>query len=101
MAAATAIPSRPSIRAGRAVQTDRPAVAAIACKAASRGQGLIVRLSTLAAAGAPVAVWLPGQPAAAAWQCDARERDVGELEVRDGRAYLTMPGNFATVRLIL
>jgi len=87
--------------AAEAAHVDRPEVTVLACKPASRGDGLIVRLYTLLAAGAPVVVWLPGRPAVSAWLCDARERDLSEIEVRDGRASLIMPGSIASVRLML
>lgn len=86
--------------AASAAQTDRPDVSVIAARPASRGDGLIVRLYTLSAAGAPVTIWLPGRPAAAAALCDARERDLAPLDVRDGAAHLDMPGTIATVRLL-
>jgi hypothetical protein len=35
-----------------------------------------------------------------AFLCDARERDLQPLEIRDGRIHLTMPGTIASVRLL-
>ena len=83
-----------------AATTSRPDVAVIAVKAAWRGAGLIVRLSTASAGGSSVALRLAGRAVRQAWLCDARERDIEPLEVRDGAVCLTMPGNLATVRLL-
>jgi len=78
---------------------DRPDVFILAAKPAWRGQGIIVRLYTDSAFGAPVELRLPGRTVRAAALCDARERDLAPLEVRDGAVHLTMPGAIATVRL--
>lgn len=42
----------------------------------------------------------PGRPASAAWLCDARERDLERLDVRQGVVRLPMPGSLASLRLI-
>lgn len=83
------------------VTTDRTDVSVTTVKPASRGEGLIVRLSTCSAAGKELEVSLPGHHLRAAALCDARERDLCALEVQGGAALLTMPGNIATVRLIV
>lgn len=83
------------------VRLDRPEVSVIALKPAWRGEGIIVRLSTLTAAGAPVAIGLAERTIRAAFLCDARERDLAPLKVRKGAAHLTMPGAIATVRLLV
>ena len=82
------------------VTTDRPDVVVSAVKPASRGEGLIVRLLTLTTPGPPVAVTTRGHTVRAAFLCDARERDLEQLEVRARAVRLTMPGTIATVRLL-
>jgi len=83
------------------VATDRPDVVVTALKPASRGDGLVARLLTLATPGPPVALTTHGRTVKAAFLCDARERDLEQLEVRAGTVHLTMPGAIATVRLLL
>jgi len=85
--------------AASAVTVDRSDVFVVAAKPAWRGEGIIIRLYTYAAFGAPVVLRLPGHAVQAAALCDARERDLAPLEVRDGAVHLTMPGAIATVRL--
>jgi hypothetical protein len=75
-------------------------VAVTAVKPASRGDGLIVRLSAPSLPDDPVTVALRNRVIEAAFLCDARERDLGPLEVREGNAILTLPGTIATVRLM-
>ncbi|MEA1958635.1 MAG: hypothetical protein U9N44_03040 [Chloroflexota bacterium] len=80
---------------------DRPDVFVTVVKPASRGDGIIVRLETLTAAGSPVALTLGGRTVRAAFLCDARERDIEPLVVRDGSAVVVMPGNIVTARLLV
>jgi alpha-mannosidase len=87
--------------AASALTTDRPEVVVTAVKPASRGDGLIVRLSTLSYFGLPVAVTIRDRHLKAAFLCDARERNLGPLEVQGQTARLTMPGSIATVRLVI
>jgi len=82
------------------VTTDRPDVTVTAVKPASRGQGLVVRLATFTAAHAPVSLAARDRTVKAAFLCDARERDLAPLEVRDGSVRLAMPGTIASVRLL-
>jgi len=86
--------------AASVVSTDQPEVVVMAVKPASRGEGLIVRLSTLSYFQLPVAVTVRARRLKAAFLCDARERDLGPLEVQGQTARLTMPGSIATVRLV-
>ncbi|MEJ2735781.1 MAG: hypothetical protein P8189_19825 [Anaerolineae bacterium] len=86
--------------AASVVTVDRSDVAITAVKPASRGQGLIVRLQTYTTPGPPVTVLAPGRSVDVAFLCDARERNLEPLPVRDGAVHLTMPGNIATVRLL-
>jgi hypothetical protein len=90
-----------SALADSVVKTDQPEVVVVAVKPASRGEGLIVRLSTLSYFGLPVAVTARDRQFKAAFLCDARERDLGLLEVQGQTARLTMPGTIATVRLVI
>jgi hypothetical protein len=87
--------------AASAVTTDQPEVVVVAVKPASRGEGLIVRLSTLTYFGLPVAVTVRDRRLKAAFLCDARERDRRPLEVHGQTARLVMPGTIATVRLLI
>ncbi len=82
------------------VTTDCAEVFVTAVKPASRGEGLIARLHTYAPVGSPVTLVAPGGSVAAAFLCDARERDLEPLPVREGAVHLTMPGTIATVRLL-
>ena len=95
-------PSRAHLRqiAEGQVHIDRPDVWAMADKPATRGRGRILRLYTLADPQRPVMVSLPGQEIKEAHLCDARERDIRPLEVRDGAVHLTLAGTIATIRLL-
>jgi alpha-mannosidase len=90
-----------SALAESAVTTNQPEVVVVAVKPASRGEGVIVRLSTLSYFGLPVAVTIRDRYLKAAFLCDARERDLGSLEVQGQTARLVMPGSIATVRLVI
>ena len=81
--------------------TGQPDVWVTAVKPASRGDGLIVRLYTLAPPGLPVSVTVRHRTVKGALLCDARERDIESLEVRGGAAHLIMPATIASVRLIV
>jgi hypothetical protein len=72
-----------------------------AVKAADRGVGLVVRLVAAWPPGTEVRVTLPGRALRAAWLCDARERDISELPVKDGRVRVLMEGTIASVRLVV
>jgi hypothetical protein len=95
-------PSRTHLRqiAEGQVNLDRADVWVTANKPATRGQGRIVRLYTLASPHRPVVVRIPGQEIKEAYLCDTRERDIEPLEVRDGSVHLTLPGTISTLRLI-
>ena len=82
------------------VTTDQPEIFVTAVKPASRGEGLIVRLSTPASFGIPVVLTINDRPLKAAFLCDARERDIEPLQVEGQRVRLTMPGVIATIRLL-
>jgi hypothetical protein len=83
------------------VTANREDVAVIAVKPASRGEGVIARLQTFTTPSPSVVLAAPGRKVQAAHLCDARERDLEALSVRRGRVHLTMPGNIATVRLLV
>jgi hypothetical protein len=82
------------------VTTNRPDIFVTAVKPASRGEGIIVRLSTLTASGAPVELTFRDRPLKAAFLCDARERDLEPLQVHQQSVRLTMPGTIGTVRAL-
>jgi hypothetical protein len=82
------------------VTADRDDVTVTAIKPASRGHGIIVRLLTYANHSTKVKLTMRDRAVVDAYLCDARERDLGRLEVSDGIVRMIMPGNIATVRLI-
>ncbi|MDI7275696.1 MAG: hypothetical protein QME94_06945, partial [Anaerolineae bacterium] len=82
------------------VTVDRDDVFVTAIKPASRGQGIILRLYSFEPTGTPVRLGMPGGRLAGAFLCDARERDLQPLQVREGAVWLAMPGAVATVRLL-
>jgi hypothetical protein len=84
-----------------AVALDPPSAQLVALKPASRGEGLIARLYAVDACGAAVELWLRHYRVERAFLCDARERDLESLQVRDGKVTLTLPGALATVRLLV
>ncbi len=79
---------------------DRDDVTVIAAKVAARGEGWILRLFSHSAVGKTFRVHCQQRKIADAYLCDARERDIETLQVRDGKVELTMPGSIATLRLI-
>jgi hypothetical protein len=82
------------------ITTDCPDVRVMAIKPASRGEGIIVRLYAPVLPESDVMVTAHHFPVVKAFLCDARERDLGSLEVRDGTVQLAMPGTIATIRLL-
>lgn len=82
------------------VTTDHPDVIVTTVKPASRGDGLIARLSTLTSQGTPVTLNMRDRIVKEAFLCDARERDIKPLEVRAGTVHLITPGTISTVRLL-
>lgn len=86
--------------AASVVKVNRPDVWVSAAKPASRGEGLVVRLRTVGGRGIRVGLSVQDRSISQACLCDARERDLEPIEVSDQRAYLSMPGSIATVRLV-
>ncbi|MCD6284672.1 MAG: hypothetical protein J7M39_02010, partial [Anaerolineae bacterium] len=82
------------------VTTDRSDVWVTAVKPASRGDGVIVRLTAPAVPETPVTVTARHLPVAGAFLCDARERDLAPLDVRAGTVQVVMTGTVATIRLL-
>jgi alpha-mannosidase len=82
------------------IHTNRPDVRIRANKPASRGRGRIVRLYTLTAPHQEVTLRSAQHEIREAFLCDARERDIGPLEVHDGIAQVPLRGTITTVRLI-
>jgi hypothetical protein len=95
-------PAHTSLRrlTGEQIQIDRADVWVLANKPAQRGPGRIVRLYTVAAPDQAVTLTLPHQEIQAAYQCDARERDIESLEVRNGAVHVPLSGTITSVRLI-
>ena len=82
------------------IAVDRPDVWVIANKPARRGPGRILRLYTLTAGDQAVALSSVDREIREAHLCDARERDIRPLDVRDGTVHLTLGGTITSVRLI-
>jgi hypothetical protein len=82
------------------INIDRTDVWVMANKPAWRGQGRIVRLYTLASPHQTVTLSSAHQVIEKAYLCDARERDIQPLEVRDGSVRVNLTGTITSVRLI-
>jgi hypothetical protein len=83
------------------ITTDNPNVWTAAVKAASRGEGIIVRLNALTVPESTILVRAQHFKVTKAFLCDARERDRSPLEVKDGAIRVMMQGTVITIRLIL
>jgi hypothetical protein len=70
-----------------------------AIKPASLGEGVIVRLNALAVPETMVLVSTDHFKVTKAFLCDARERNLSQLEVQDGKVPVKMQGTVATIRL--
>jgi hypothetical protein len=79
---------------------NRQDVQIIAAKAASRGDGWIVRLYTLGTMDKPLILTCKNRKIREAFLCDARERDLKSVKVKDGDVHLTLPGAIASLRLL-
>ncbi|MGE5220806.1 MAG: hypothetical protein ACM3PY_00115 [Omnitrophica WOR_2 bacterium] len=81
------------------IQTDHSGMYISALKPAWRGEGIIVRLI---ASDLPTAcqVYHAARPVRGAFQCDARERDLQELLIRDGKAQVVPERTITTLRLL-
>jgi hypothetical protein len=82
------------------INIDRTDVWVMANKPAWRGQGRIVRLYTLASPHQTVTLSSAHHVIDKAYLCDARERDIQSLEVRDGTVRFNLTGTITSVRLI-
>jgi hypothetical protein len=83
------------------VTADLPDVEVTAVKPASRGEGLIVRLSALAPLHKTIQVRIRGHTVSQAWLCDARERDIEPISIRYGAACPKMDTTIVTIRLLV
>jgi hypothetical protein len=79
---------------------DRQDVKVIAAKAATLGEGWILRLYSPSAVGEPLRLSCKKRKVLQAHLCDARERDIEQLSVQEGTIHLMMPGTIATLRLM-
>jgi hypothetical protein len=82
------------------VRCDDPAVWFQAVKRADVGVGVIVRLGGELRAPRTVRVWLPSQVVWGAFLCDAREENVGPLELQAGQVIVPLKSRLTTVRLV-
>lgn len=83
------------------VSTDHPHVMVTAMKAADHGPGRIVRLVAHRPNGSMVRLRAAGRSIARARLCDARERDLTDLEVDDDAVLVPLAGAITSVRLVL
>jgi hypothetical protein len=95
-------PDRAALRniAASIITSDSPNVWVTAIKTASRGEGVIVRLNAFSLPESDVMITFHQFTISKAFLCDARERNLGQLEVRDGTVRVAMPGTIATIRLL-
>jgi hypothetical protein len=82
------------------VRCDDPGVSFSAIKRADVGPGIVARLACERPSGKTVRVSLATGEVEAAALCDARERDLGPLDVVDGQARVTVSRRLTSVRLI-
>jgi hypothetical protein len=82
------------------IQIDRKDAWVVANKQATRGQGRIVRLYTLSAPNQAFALRFSHREIREAYLCDARERDLEPLEVRDGEIRGILRGTITSIRVI-
>ena len=82
------------------VRCDIPGIRITAVKPAWRGKGWMVRLEAFQPPQKSIQLSLKQGKIKKAVLCDARERDIQELKVKNGNAILKMPGTIATVRIL-
>jgi hypothetical protein len=87
--------------AGSLVVCDDPTVSLVATKRADAGCGVVIRLSSAVSDGRLVHLWFPNDTVRIASLCDACERDLGPLEVREGRALVPISTRLTSVRLVV
>jgi alpha-mannosidase len=83
--------------ANSVVVLDRDDVQVTALKPAFRSDGVVVRLASFAKQPAVVTLTCPTRPIQKAVLCNARERPLRELDVRNGRVVVPMPLALASV----
>jgi hypothetical protein len=83
--------------ANSVVVLDRQDVQVTALKPAYCGEGVVVRLASFAARAVDVTLSCPRRPICTATLCDACERTLRRLELRDGRVVVPMPYALASV----
>jgi hypothetical protein len=83
------------------VLCDDAAVSFSAIKRADAGEGIIVRLAHDHPSGKTVRVSIPSWDIVRAFLCDAREQDLGTLEVTEGEARVCVSRRMTTVRLVV
>jgi len=83
------------------VMLSSPEVWLEALKPAWRGQGLIARFCSFAIPSEPVQFGLRDLNIREAYLCDARERDLHPLEIRDNQVQFMPQQSFTTLRLIV
>jgi hypothetical protein len=82
------------------VRCDDAAVSFSAAKRADLGPGIIVRLASEKVCARTVRIWLTSRQIQAAAECDAREVDLGPLEVDGGCALVPLSSRLTTIRLV-
>ena len=79
------------------VRTDTPQVQISAVKPAAQGNGIIVRVQTLAVPTHPVRLDVKALEATQAFVCDAREQTLAPIPCHEGIITLTMTGTIVTL----
>jgi len=92
-------PSEPDLDdlANSVMLVDRDDVQVTALKPAFQGDAVVARLASFAHAALEVRLSCPSRPIRAATLCDARERELRDLEVRSDGAIVPMPRALASV----
>jgi hypothetical protein len=83
------------------VRCDDPAVSFAALKRADAGGGVILRLACDLRAARTVRVWIPLQPIAGAFLCNAREETLGPLAIEAGQVLVPLEARLTTIRLVV
>ena len=82
-------------------RTDDPDVRVRAVKLAEDGRGVVVRMASFRAGPGRVRLAWDGREVEHATLCDARERDIRDVPVEEGRAVLDVAAGMVTVRVFL
>ncbi len=93
--------TQPPALADALVHIDNPTVWVTAIKPASHGTGMIVRLMTAHPPQQPIQVRLLQHQMYQAHICDARERDIASLPIKNHCVTLTLTSTITTIRFVV